>query len=629
MDKKGRSEALIYFCDEGKRTRTMTYGSRTLILPELSTLLSLCGREKRLLYGSSIHGFIIKSISNGDLVVVWNSLISMYSKCGQLPNARKIFDEMPLRDTVSWNSMISGFLAANELEKGFWYFKALLGCASCSLDHATMTTVLSVCAGPEFFRVSTVLHSLVVFRGFEKMVSVRNALITAYFNCENQASAKRVFDEMFERNVITWTAMVSGLARCHMHRESLILFREMRRSSGANSLTYTSSLLACSGIRAVREGQQVHGLVLKSGFEIDLCVDSALMDMYSKCGFMEDAYQIFQLCEEPDDVFLTVILVGFAQNGLEERAFKLFAKMVGEGVEVDANMVSPVLGAFGAFAPFALGKQIHALVVKKCLEFNIFVCNGLINMYSKCGELCESLKVFKLMIQRNSVSWNSLIAAFARHGHGVEALQLYESMRSEGIEPTDVTFLSLLHACSHVGAIEKGMEFLSLMSVVHKIEPRMEHYACVVDMLGRAGLVHEAKRYIEKLPIEPNVVLWQALLGACSIYSNVEVGEYAAERLLLLEPDSAAAYVLLANIYSSQRRWKERAKIILKMKEMNVKKDVGVSWIEVEKDVHCFVVEDKVHPQVEYIYDVLNALAALIRDQEHVPDKLISNNLET
>lgn len=551
----------------------------------------------------------------------------MYSKCGQLSNARKVFDEMPLRDTVTWNSMISAFLAVNELEKGFWYFKALLGCGSCSLDHASMTTMLSVCSGPEFFCTGTMLHSLMVFHGFEQVVSVRNALITAYFNCEKQGSARKVFDEMFEKNVITWTAMVSGLARCAMFKESLVLFQEMRRSCLANSLTYSSSLFACSGMRAVREGQQIHGLVLKSGIVADLCVDSALMDMYSKCGFMDDAYRVFKACEEPDDVFLTVILVGFAQNGLEERAFELFVKIVGKGIKVDANMVSAVLGAFGAYAPFALGKQIHTLVVKKCLEFNVFVCNGLINMYSKCGDLRESLKVFELMTHRNLVTWNSLIAAFARHGHGVEALQLYESMKSEYIEPTDVTFLSLLHACSHVGAIEKGMEFINSMSMVYKIEPRMEHYACVVDMLGRAGLVHEAKRYIEKLSVEPNAVLWQALLGACSIHSNAEVGEYAADRLLLLEPDSAAAYVLLANIYSSRRQWKKRAETILKMKEMNVKKDVGVSWVEIEKNVHCFVVEDKVHHQAEYIYEVLNALAAVIRDQEHVPDKLIFNNL--
>ncbi|KAM0954373.1 putative tetratricopeptide-like helical domain superfamily [Dioscorea sansibarensis] len=605
----------------------MKYGFFPFNYSEISAILSGCGREKRLLFGSSIHGYILKSISNGDSVVVWNSLISMYSKCGQLSHARKLFDEMPLRDTVTWNSMISAFLAANQLEKGFWYFKALLSCGSCGLDHASMTTMLSVCAGPEFLRTSTVLHSLTVFHGFEQMVSVRNALITAYFNCENQGSARKMFDEMFERNVITWTAMVSGLARCHMCRESLVLFREMQQSCFANSLTYSSSLFACSGMRAVREGQQIHGLVLKSGIVADLCVDSALMDMYSKCGFMEDAYRVFQACEEPDDVFLTVILVGFAQNGLEERAFELFVKMVGEGVKVDANMVSAVLGAFGAFAPFALGKQIHALVVKTCLEFNVFVSNGLINMYSKCGDLCESLKVFELMTHRNSVTWNSLIAAFARHGHGAEALELYESMRSESIEPTDVTFLSLLHACSHVGAIEKGMEFINSMSMVYKIEPRMEHYACVVDMLGRAGLVHEAKSYIEKLPVKPNAVLWQALLGACSIHSNAEVGEYAADRLLLLEPGSAAAYVLLANIYSSQRQWKKRAEIILKMKEMKVKKDVGVSWIEVEKNVHCFVVEDKVHLQADYIYEVLDALAAVIKYQEHVPDKLTFNNL--
>ncbi|KAG1371254.1 Pentatricopeptide repeat-containing protein [Cocos nucifera] len=536
---------------------------------------------------------------------------------------------MQMKDSISWNSMISGCLMKDDLEMGFGYFKRMYGYEIFGYDRATLTTILSACAEPELLSVSAMMHALIISNGYEQEIPVGNALLTAYFKCGCPTSAHKVFDGMQERNIVTWTAMVSGLAQSQLCQESLILFKEMRHVMEGNSLTYSSSLLACCGLRALKEGQQIHGLVIKSGLQLDLCVESAIMDLYSKCGIMEDALLIFRSHEEPDEVFLTVILVGFAQNGMEEKTFKLFAEMVGAGIEIDANMISAVLGAFGASAPFAFGKQIHSMVVKKSLGSNVYVSNGLINMYSKCGELMDSVKIFSRMVHHNSVSWNSVIAAFARHGHGFEALQLYEDMKLEGIGPTDVTFLSLLHACSHVGSIEKGMGFLRSMTVDHGLIPRMEHYACVVDMLGRAGLLNDARRFIEELPVKPGPLLWQALLGACSIHGNLEMGKYAAQHLLLVEPECPAAYVLLANISSSEGKWEERGRIVKEMKERGAKKDTGMSWIEVEKEVHIFVVEDRVHPEAEIIYKVLDELVVLIRDQEHLPDKrLVLYDLE-
>ncbi|XP_073008973.1 pentatricopeptide repeat-containing protein At3g05340 [Typha latifolia] len=604
----------------------------------LSSVLSLCGRENNYRLGSSLHAAIVKNAkdlnfgshtNHRDVTVVWNALISMYSKCHKLCDATKVFDEMRVRDSVSWNSIISGCSMKGEFERAFGYFRRMCHLDVCPFDHATLTTILSICAEKELLYGCGMIHALIVSNGYERGVPVGNALITAYFRCGCPTSAKKVFDGFFERNVITWTAMVSGLAQSRLWKESLVLFQEMRFMVEANSLTYSSSLQACSGLLAIEEGQQIHGLVVKSGFEQDLCVEGSLMDMYSKCCLMDDALRIFRSCREPDGISLTVILVGFAQNGSEERAVELFAEMVGAGIWIDANMVSAVLGAFGVSAPFALGRQIHSLAVKKCFGSNIFVCNGLINMYSKCGELRDSIKVFNQMVSKNSVSWNSLIAAFARHGHAMEVFQLYESMKEEGIKPSDVTFLSLIHACSHVGSTEKGIEILNSMSSDHGIEPRIEHYASIVDLLGRAGLLDDARRIIEELPTKTDPLLWQALLGACSIHGNVEIGKYAAEQLLLVAPECSAAYVLLANIYSSEGRWEERAGIIKKMKEMGVKKDTGMSWVEVEKEIHVFVVDSRVHPQAEMINEVLSQLAAVVSDQKNLLDKrLILYDLE-
>lgn len=551
----------------------------------------------------------------------------MYSKCGELRDAVKLFDHMPVRDTVSWNTMISGFLRNEDFDTAFKFFKQMNESrrVCCGFDKATLTTMLSACDGLRlgFSSVTTqMIHGLVFVGGFDREITVGNALITSYFKCGCFSQGRKVFDEMIERNVVTWTAVISGLAQNEFYEDSLRLFTRMRCGSvNPNVLTYLSSLMACSGSQALKDGQKIHALLWKLGMQSDLCIESALMDLYSKCGSLEAAWNIFESAEELDGVSLTVILVAFAQNGFEEEAIQIFTRMVTLGIEVDANMVSAILGVFGLGTSLALGKQIHSLITKKNFSQNPFVGNGLINMYSKCGELADSLQVFYQMTQKNSVSWNSVIAAFARHGDGFKALQFYEEMRLEGIAPTNVTFLSLLHACSHAGLVEKGMELLESMTKNHGISPRSEHYACVVDMLGRAGYLKEAKKFIEGFPEDPGVLVWQALLGACSIHGDSETGKYAADKLFSAAPDSPASYVLMANIYSVEGKWKERASAIKRMKEMGVAKEVGISWIEIEKKVNSFVVGDKLHPQADIIFRVLSGLLKHLKDEGYVPDK--------
>ncbi|GJN36061.1 hypothetical protein PR202_gb24887 [Eleusine coracana subsp. coracana] len=587
----------------------------------LSGLLSRCGRAGDLRLGAALHAVIAKNpvhfrlcphrASLHHVLVTWNALVAMYSRCGRRDDAARVFDEMPVRDSISWNSLLAA--AASSPSDALALLRQMLRSAPAAgaCDHATLTTVLSACArdGAASLRACAAVHGLAVSCGLDAGVPVGNALVTGYFECGCPGSAERVFTTMADRNVITWTAMVSGMARAERYQESLALFRQMRREVDANCATYLSSLLACSGSLAAREGQQIHGLVVKAGIDTDLHVESGLMDVYSKCGLMEDALRVFRSCRDPDEVFMTVIVVGFAQNGLGEKAFELFAEMVSSGIHIDANTVSAVLGAFGASAPFALGKQIHTLVIKKCFGGNTYVCNSLINMYSKCGELQESIQVFDGMARKNSISWNCIIASFARHGHGSEVFRLFESMKADGAKPTYVTFLSLLHACSHVGSAKKGLEILNSMSMQYGIQPRVEHYACVVDMLGRAGQLDDAKAFIQDGPFKDSALLWQALMGACSFHKNSEVGRYAAEKLLLLDPDCTATYVLLSNIYSSEGRWEDRARVMKKMREMGLKKDTGKSWIELEKEVRSFVVGPMSRPDSAAVDDAMLLLS--------------------
>ncbi|XP_010464062.1 PREDICTED: pentatricopeptide repeat-containing protein At3g05340-like [Camelina sativa] len=599
---------------------------------DMSLLLSICGREGWFPHlGPCLHASIIKNPEffepvdadiHRNALVVWNSLLSQYVKCGKLVDALQLFDEMPMRDVISQNILFYGFLRNRETESGFVLLKRMLG--SGGFDQATLTIVLSVCVTPEFCLVTKMIHALAVLSGYyDKDISVGNKLITSYFKCGCSVSARRVFDEMAShRNVITWTAVVSGLIENELHEDGLRLFSLMRRGLvHPNSVTYLSALAACSGSQRIVEGQQIHALLWKFGIESELCIESALMDMYSKCGSIEDAWKIFESTDEVDEVSMTVILVGLAQNGSEEEAIQFFIRMLQAGVEIDANVVSAVLGVSFVDNSLGLGKQLHSLVIKRKFSGNTFVNNGLINMYPKCGDLIDSLTVFRRMPKRNYVSWNSMIAAFARHGNGLAALNLYEEMITQDVKPTDVTFLSLLHACSHVGLIDKGRELLNVMQDVHGIEPRTEHYACIIDMFGRAGLLKEAKSFIDSLPIKPDYKIWQALLGACSFHGETEVGKYAAEQLIQTAPDSSAAHILMANIYSSRGKWKERAKTIKRMKAMGVTKETGISSIEIENKTHSFVVGDQLHPQAEAIYDVLAELFPVMVDEGYRPDK--------
>ncbi|CAN6481611.1 unnamed protein product [Victoria cruziana] len=553
-----------------------------------ASLLGICGRRHILSLGASIHSLLLKSLpALKPDVGVSNSLVSMYSKCGRLPEALRIFQSMPIRDTVSWNAIISACITNDRIDEGWNFFKRMKSGSPLAVrvDSATLTTMLASCTDHHHFPQLRMIHGLVIVEGFGGEVSVCNALLTGCINCGEVECAVKVLDEMSVRNVVSWTAAISGLAQENMAVDSIKLFRKMRSlSDGAqpNASTFSASLMACSCLGDLKLGRQIHGVFLKIGVRRDACVESSLVDMYAKCGLVDDAWRVFETSEEKDTVSVTAMFVGFSLNGYEEAALQLFRQMVTEKIieiELDQNLISAVLGVCSSLD---LGKQIHSTVIKTCLFKNIFVANSLISMYFDSGAPEDAPKAFSEMGEgKNSVSWNTMIDGFANHGHFSRALQFYDEMRLNGHHPSDVTFLSLLHACNHGGLIDKGLQFFSSMIKEYKMEPRMEHYACLVDMLGRAGLLSRAKAVIDNMPMPPGAVIWQALLGACGVHGDEETARYAVSRLMLLESEKSETYGLLSNIYSMAGRWDEKSKVYRKMKSLGMRKEVGLSWIEV------------------------------------------------
>eukprot|EP01018_Ginkgo_biloba_P036783 Gb_13100 [translate_table: standard] len=583
-----------------------------------ASVVSACGRLGVLEWGQSLHAVIFKTRCKAD-VSVWNALVTMYSNCGSIQDALKVFDETHKKDVVSWNAIIAGYVQSGHCREALRLFSDLQH-GDCKPDHATFTTILSACSAPETLQLGKQIHVHIIKSIFELVISVGNALITMYSKCGTLESAHQMFDKMHKRNVVSWTAMISGYAQNGLGREALKLFCQfLRAGMKPNMLTFAPVLMACATLKALEQGRQIKTHIIKSGFESNVCLGSALLDMYAKSGSMADARQVFERIPDQDVVSCTAMMAGYTEHGLGEEVLQLFCKMKRANMNPDEFTFASVLAACFSLS-LEQGKQVHAHIMKNGLELVVFVGNTLLNMYAKCGSIEEASQVFGKMINRNVISWNSMIAGYAQHGQGREALKVFEQMQQALVKPDYITFLGVLNACSHAGLVNEGNDYFSSMSRDHDITPRLEHYACMVDLLGRAGRLGEAEDFINKMPIEPGALVWQSLLGVCTIHGNIDLGRRAAECLLDLNPQDAATYVLLSNIYAAAGRWDDRAKVRKMMKDRGVRKEPACSWIEINSRIHPFTVDDRSHPQIRGIHEKLRELTQLMREAGYVPN---------
>ncbi|CAK9226167.1 unnamed protein product [Sphagnum troendelagicum] len=437
------------------------------------------------------------------------------------------------------------------------------------------------------------------------------------------------------------------------------LFQQMQcRNVIPDSLTFVRVLNACASLRALDEGKHAHLQIIKIGCESNIYVGNSLIDMYAKCGSMEDAWRVFNRMPIRDVVSWNAMILGHKKYGQGQKALELFRQMQREGVRSTCDLVSwnvmisgyvkcgqgqkalklfqqmqkeglqpgwvtfvAVLNACASILALEEGRCAHEQIIQRGCESDVFVGNSLIDMYAKCGSIADAENVFNKMPTCNVVSWSAMILGFVKFGQGQRALALYQEMRQEGVEPNAVTFMGVLNAsCSHAGLVHEGLHYFDSMGSVHGICAMVEHYACMVDLLGRAGHLHKAEDLIKTMPCEPNVGVWNALLGACRIHGDVEMGERVVKRVLELDPADAAGYVLLSNIYAAAGKWDLSANVQQLRKERGVKKQPGCTWIEVNNKVHTFVVDDKHHPQMVHIEAELERLSCKMKDAGYVPD---------
>lgn len=367
-------------------------------------------------------------------------------------------------------------------------------------------------------------------------------------------------------------------------------------------------LQSCAKSEAFDLGKQIHGHVLKLGLVIDVFVSNALMDVYAKCGRMEISVDLFVEAIYKNEVSWNTIIVGYVQWGEGEKALHVFLSMLENQVSATEVTYSTILRACASLAAFNTGIEIHPLTIKSSYDLDILVGNALIDMYAKCGKIRDARLVFDTMIKRDVVSWNTMVSAYSMHGLGSEALKIFERMQKTDTKPNQLTFVGVLSACSNTGSLVQGQTYFASMFQKYGIEPCVEHYTCMISLFGKLGHLDKAMKLIEEIPFEPSVMVWRALLGACAIHNDTEIGKIAAEHVLEMDSQDEAAYVLLSNIYATAKRWENVSSVRKIMKKKRVKKEPGLSWIEHQGTVHYFTVGDTSHADVKLIHGMLEWL---------------------
>lgn len=414
--------------------------------------------------------------------------------------------------------------------------------------------------------------------------------------------------------------MIRGYAESENPEPAIELYNRMHvNATEPDTHTYPFLLKAVSKVVNVRVGEGIHSIVVRNGFESLVFVQNSLVHMYATCGHYENAYKLFELMPERDIIAWNTVINGFALNGKPIEALTLYKEMGLEGVEPDGFTVVSLLSACAELDALALGRRVHTYIVKVGLNENMHVNNALLDLYAKCGNIMEAQKVFGEMEERNVVSWTSLIVGLAVNGFGTEALEHFGEMEKQQFVPSEITYVGVLYACSHCGMVNEGFNYFKRMKEKYGIVPRMEHYGCMVDLLGRAGLVKEAYEYIQNMPLQPNAVVWRTLLGACTIHGHLALGEVARAQLLQLEPKHCGDYVLISNLYASEQRWSDVHNVRKTMLTQGVRKAPGHSLVELGNCVHEFVMGDRTHPQSEAIYAMLVEISKKLKLEGYVP----------
>ncbi|KAG8662394.1 pentatricopeptide repeat-containing protein At4g21300 [Manihot esculenta] len=556
--------------------------------PNRVTLVSLlqAAAQLALLHeGRSIHGYAIRRGIGCSDEVLETSFTDMYIKCGDPKSAACIFGKMNVRNIGSWNAMIAGYHKMGQPLEALNLFYFMVQ-ENIMPDLITLANGIMCCADLAYLREGKSIHCFILRMGFHLDLVAMTALIDMYSKCNCLVQASKLFNKTEPRDVILCNVMMEGYLHNEFASEAVKTFSEMVRGCiKPNIGSFLNVLGALSNLKDGKQGRCVHGHVLRQGFHLNVEVANQIIHMYANCGCIYYARQVFNRLRNRDLVSWTSMMRGYTQHGQANESIYLFRLLQREQVEHDSVALTILLQAFCQLGHLSLAKEVHCHLYRALFKRDIPVTNSLITTYAKCGKLNMARNIFENATEKCITSWNAMVAAYGMHGDCVNALKLFAYMKEENIEPDEITFTSLLTACSHSGLVEDGLHVFRSMTEEYYIKPCEEHFSCLVDLLSRGGQLEEAYNLIKFLPLGQRAQALGALLAACRVHRNAEIGLMIGKDLLDLEPENASAYILVSNLYAECGKWDDAAKIRSTTKEKGLRRTHGYSLIETNKHV--------------------------------------------
>jgi pentatricopeptide repeat protein len=532
-------------------------------------ILKACGKTKDVGTGIRIHAQIVSESFLIKDTVLGNTLVDMYVKCGLLNKAQEVLEELPVRDVVTWNILIAGYVQSQQCNKAMIIYEHLHG-EGIYPDSITYILILKTCSSIGLLAKGEEIHEKVMQRRLlENDIVLGTALVDMYAKCGMLEKAHGVLEGLFARDSICWNALIIGYAQQGLDQNALNCFQQMQNEGlSPNGVTYLAILKACGNVRAIEKGKQIHDQIRSQNYlGKDIMVGNALVDMYAKCGVFDKAQEVLKGNSNCDVVAWCALITGYVQHGQSNEALDSFKRMQNAGLTPDAVTFICVLKACGSLGAIDEGKQIHdELVNKNLLEKSVAVGTALVDMYARCGVLDKARKVLEELHLRDVVAWSTLISGYAQQGQGHEALRCLRHMEAEGIAPDNITLLCVLSACAHSGLVDDTKRIFETMAVKYRIPPTVEHLNCMVIAFGCGGQFDEAISVMEVMPFLEYPAVWVSLLGACKKWGNVKLGRLAFDQAVQLESNSAAAYILIADIFAGAGMVDDAQKIESMMK---------------------------------------------------------------
>lgn len=531
--------------------------------PDVVTFLAMlkaCGSIAAIELGKHFEIELARLGLASDLEI-GNTLVDMYAKCGSLDDAGRVFSNLLARTLVSWNALIGGYAQEGHGLKAlqaFWQMQY----EGFSPGKVTYLSVLKACSSIGALEQGKHIHRQIVEQGLDSDSVVRNSLIDMNAKLGDMSEARELFDTSTGRDLVSWNALMAGYAQQGHCHQAVELFEQMQVNGIVpDKSTYMSILQACGRSEGLDQGRQAHAKLITMGMHLDVGLVSALVEMYIACGKVQEARQVFDQAPQRSLAAWNSMMDGFVNQGHQQEALCFFQRLQEEGLKPSKTTFVIILRACGAISNLHQGRQMHAQLRQYGFESDLAVGTALVDMYSKCGSLHQARMAFDALPERSAVTWNCVIGAYARHGLALQSLQLFQEMQHDGLKPTDVTLLLVLCACSHAGLVDDATKLFQSMSGKFGIEPGLLHYACMADLLGRANRIQDAENLILHMPLQPHVAMWRSVLAACQTHGCVDIARRCFEQIVKLDPEDAAAYDLMSNIYNAAGRCEDAADI--------------------------------------------------------------------